>query len=171
MPHCTSWSNSSVSSNFKFSKKNSLNLKYYYTRITQSWVTSVLYNSYITLPVPARYERAYSNQTNWLRASSTNKKFKESESACAVRYNALDLQNTVGRSYLTDTVVEYDVDCTVLRTHSCDTEAKSPVTLPYCTWSVSTIALRLKRQAVIIYTRVVLRYFSLYFDWADFHLN
>ena len=57
----------------------------------------------------------------------------------------------------------------MLRTHSCDTEVQ--VTLPYSTWSVTTIALRLMLQVAIIYTRVGLRYFSLYCDWADFQLN
>jgi len=66
--------------------------------------------------------------------------------------------------YFSDYVVQSDVNCTVLQTHSCDTDAKSPVTLNYNTWSISTTALRLMLQAVIIHTRVVLRYFSLYLD-------
>jgi hypothetical protein len=73
--------------------------------------------------------------------------------------------------YFSDAVVQCDVDCTVLRARSCDTEAKSPVTLPYSTWSLSTIALRLMRRAVVIYTRVFLRYFSLYCYGADFQLS
>jgi len=85
-----------------------------------------------------------------------------------VWYNAPDPQNTISRSYLTATVVQWDVDCTVPRTHSCDTEVQA--TLPYSTWSVSTVALRLMHQAIllIICTRVALRRFSLYFDWAEF---
>jgi hypothetical protein len=73
--------------------------------------------------------------------------------------------------YFSDAVVQSDVDCTVLRTDSCGTEAKSAVTLPYSTWSLSTVTLGLMLQAVVIYTRVVLRHFSLYFDRADFQLS